>query len=51
MPAMVFIAFWFVSQVSGLMNGHGGIAWISHITGFVWGIVMYRFFLRHEYSR
>jgi membrane associated rhomboid family serine protease len=50
MPAMIFIAFWFVSQVSGLMNGRGEIAWISHITGFVWGIVMHRFFLRHEYG-
>jgi len=45
MPAVVFIVIWFVMQISGLMNGAGNVAWISHISGFIAGLVLYRFFL------
>ncbi len=44
MPAVVFIIIWFVMQISGLMNGGGNVAWITHVTGFIAGLVTHRFF-------
>ena len=48
-PAMLFLLFWFVSQLySGLGaiqgGGESGIAWWAHIGGFVFGILMVSFF-------
>lgn len=46
LPAFIYIALWFITQISGLMGGGGNIAWISHITGFAAGIILHRFFIR-----
>ena len=48
-PAMLFLIFWFVSQLySGLFavqgGGGSGIAWWAHIGGFLFGILMVSFF-------
>jgi membrane associated rhomboid family serine protease len=48
-PAMLFLIFWFVSQLySGLFairgGGESGIAWWAHIGGFIFGVVMVWFF-------
>jgi membrane associated rhomboid family serine protease len=50
-PAMIYLVFWFVSQLySGLFavgGGSGsGIAWWAHIGGFVFGLIMVFFFRR-----
>ena len=55
-PAMVFLIFWFVSQIySGLFaiqgGGGSGIAWWAHIGGFLFGIVMVFFFRRRTVYR
>ncbi|MEW6601185.1 MAG: rhomboid family intramembrane serine protease [Nitrospirota bacterium] len=51
LPAMIVIGFWIVIQfVNGLVShgtgAHGGIAWFAHIGGFVFGILMIKFFLK-----
>jgi len=48
-PAMLFLIFWFVSQLySGLFaiqgGGGSGIAWWAHIGGFGFGVLMVFFF-------
>ena len=48
-PAMLFLIFWFVSQLySGLGaiqgGGESGIAWWAHIGGFMFGVLMVSFF-------
>jgi len=48
-PAMLFLIFWFVSQLySGLFaiqgGGESGIAWWAHIGGFIFGVIMVSFF-------
>lgn len=48
-PAMLFLIFWFVSQLySGLGaiqgGGESGIAWWAHIGGFIFGILVVSFF-------
>ena len=48
-PAMLFLIFWFVSQLySGLGaiggGGESGIAWWAHIGGFMFGALMVSFF-------
>lgn len=48
-PAMLFLIFWFVSQLySGLFavqgGGGSGIAWWAHIGGFLFGVIMVSFF-------
>ncbi|HLF73872.1 MAG TPA: rhomboid family intramembrane serine protease [Anaerolineales bacterium] len=55
-PAMVFLIFWFVSQIySGLFaiqgGGGSGIAWWAHIGGFLFGIVMVFFSRRRTVYR
>jgi membrane associated rhomboid family serine protease len=59
-PAMLFLIFWFVSQLySGLGaiqgGGESGIAWWAHIGGFAFGVLMVFFFrkrtLRIDYRR
>lgn len=44
MPAIVFLVIWFFMQISGLLGGEGNVAWISHVSGFIAGIILYRFF-------
>lgn len=48
-PAMLFLIFWFVSQLySGLGalrgGGESGIAWWAHVGGFIFGALMVSFF-------
>ena len=48
-PAMLFLIFWFVSQLySGLGaiqgGGESGIAWWAHVGGFAFGVLMVFFF-------
>lgn len=48
-PALLFLPFWFVMQLSGLAGQNAGnadnVAWISHIAGFVAGILLHRLFI------
>ena len=48
-PAAIYLGIWFISQLfSGLASlGSlaGGVAWWAHIGGFVFGLLMSRFFL------
>jgi len=46
MPAAVFIIIWFFMQISGFLGGEGNVAWITHISGFISGVVLHRFFLK-----
>ena len=51
MPAVIFLAIWFIIQIySGLFVMQGAnaanIAWWAHIGGFVFGAVMVSFFAR-----
>lgn len=55
-PSLLFIGFWFVSQVfSGVfslfssMNG-GGIAWWAHIGGFLFGVLIIPFIRRKRWQ-
>lgn len=57
-PAFVLLGFWFVIQLSASMtsvaasagaSGHGGVAWITHVAGFVVGIVWTILELRRRY--
>lgn len=51
-PALFYLGFWFISQLfSGIaaLNvqnaaGMGGVAWWAHIGGFLFGVLLYRFF-------
>ena len=51
-PALVYLGFWFISQLfSGLASlaaastaSMGGIAWWAHIGGFIFGLLLVRFF-------
>ena len=45
MPAFVFLIIWFLTQVSGLLDGEGNIAWITHVASFVTGVLLFRFFM------
>lgn len=48
-PAIVFLPIWFAIQILGYLNSASGkgdnIAWISHIIGFISGIVLYKLFV------
>jgi membrane associated rhomboid family serine protease len=59
-PALFVLGFWFVLQIlNGLpalgSSGSGGVAWFAHIGGFVFGLIVFRFFVKKEpyvyYSR
>jgi rhomboid family protein len=55
-PAAIFLAFWFITQVySGLFAMQGasasGIAWWAHIGGFIFGLIMVFFFARRPAYR
>jgi len=51
LPAVIYIGFWFVSQLLGGALGSlgpqnvGGVAWWAHVGGFLTGIVLLRIFL------
>jgi membrane associated rhomboid family serine protease len=54
LPALIFLGFWFVSQLfqGWLALGGadmGGVAWWAHIGGFIFGLVMVRLFARRRY--
>jgi hypothetical protein len=56
LPAVIFLLFWFVSQVfSGVMSLGGitgsGIAWWAHIGGFAFGILAVFFFAQRRRAR
>lgn len=52
-PAIVFLGFWFISQLfSGLLSlgvpnaaSMGGVAWFAHIGGFLFGMLFYGLFV------
>jgi membrane associated rhomboid family serine protease len=49
-PAIIYLGFWFISQLfSGLASlgamTMGGVAWWAHIGGFLFGLVISRFFM------
>lgn len=52
-PAVVYLGFWFVSQLySGIVSlglstaaSMGGVAWFAHIGGFIFGLVFARLFI------
>jgi membrane associated rhomboid family serine protease len=53
-PALIFLGFWFVSQLfqGWLALGGadlGGVAWWAHIGGFIFGLLMVRLFARRRY--
>jgi membrane associated rhomboid family serine protease len=54
LPAVVYLLFWFVSQiVSGTLgtlgpSSIGGVAWWAHVGGFVCGMLLHRLFLLPE---
>jgi len=55
-PASLLIGFWFVIQLfdaGSVANvGRGGVAYLAHIAGFIFGVVMARFFeLRRRAAR
>ena len=55
-PAVLFLIFWFVSQLySGLFAMQGaaasGIAWWAHIGGFIFGLIMVSFFRKRTVYR
>ena len=50
-PALFLLGFWFVLQVfSGLpalgTSGGGGTAWFAHIGGFIFGVVVFKLFVK-----
>jgi membrane associated rhomboid family serine protease len=47
MPAIIFIILWFISQILALFGSkinQSGIAWVAHISGFIAGIILFKFF-------
>jgi membrane associated rhomboid family serine protease len=48
-PALFFLGFWFVSQlfsgVAAIGVATGGVAWWAHVGGFVFGLLLSRFFI------
>jgi len=40
----MFLPIWFFLQLSGLLGGSDGIAWISHIAGFIAGALLFKLF-------
>lgn len=47
LPALIVIGFWAIIQfISGMLAGEaGGVAWLAHIGGFLYGLVTARIFL------
>ena len=54
-PALFVLGFWFILQVfNGLpalgSSGGGGVAWFAHIGGFLFGLVVFKFFVKKASS-
>jgi membrane associated rhomboid family serine protease len=48
-PAMLYLAFWFFSQVYAALGNMGaatGVAWWAHVGGFLTGLLLHRFFIK-----
>lgn len=49
-PAMYVLGFWFILQVfnglPALGSSGGGVAWFAHIGGFLFGLVVFKFFVK-----
>lgn len=50
-PALYVLGFWFLLQViNGLPSlgsqGGGGVAWFAHIGGFIFGVIVFKFFVK-----
>lgn len=58
-PALIVLGFWFVLQVfnglPALGSSGGGVAWFAHIGGFLFGLAVFKFFVKSRpavrYSR
>ncbi|MBI4655043.1 MAG: rhomboid family intramembrane serine protease [Nitrospirae bacterium] len=53
LPALFVIGFWIAIQfINGLLSkgvvNQGGVAWFAHIGGFVFGIIIIKFFLKSK---
>ncbi|NLO83536.1 MAG: rhomboid family intramembrane serine protease [Clostridiales bacterium] len=54
-PAFIYLIIWFISQLlSGVTqwvggSSVGGIAWWAHISGFIAGVLMHRYFVRRRF--
>jgi len=57
-PALLFIGFWFVSQlfnglfalgIAGSVDTYGGVAWWAHVGGFLAGLLLVKVFERRRY--
>ena len=46
MPAFIFIGIWFITQIFGVFDtkADSNIAWAAHISGFIAGIILFKFF-------
>jgi membrane associated rhomboid family serine protease len=48
--AFLFLPIWFALQIFGFMGAESGdgsnVAWISHISGFIAGVLLFKFFTR-----
>ncbi|ACV61279.1 Rhomboid family protein [Desulfofarcimen acetoxidans DSM 771] len=43
-PAVLFLAFWFILQIfNGMVSGSAGVAWWAHIGGFIVGMLLVKF--------
>ena len=56
LPAAFVIGFWIVIQfINGMLSkgsaGQGGIAWFAHIGGFIFGLLIIKFFLKTRKRR
>jgi membrane associated rhomboid family serine protease len=51
-PAVIVLGFWFFLQVlnglPALGAGGGGVAWFAHIGGFIFGVVVFKFFVKRR---
>jgi len=45
-PAFIFIGIWFAMQLLNAAGGGGGIAWLAHIGGFIFGILFLKVILK-----
>jgi hypothetical protein len=50
-PAMLYLAFWFLSQVYSAVGSQGavtGVAWWAHVGGFLTGLFLHRIFMKPQ---
>ncbi|MBI5664756.1 MAG: rhomboid family intramembrane serine protease [Nitrospirae bacterium] len=53
LPAIIVIGFWIgIQLINGVISQgssiHGGIAWFAHIGGFIFGILIIKFFVKNK---